>query len=112
MIFLKDYKVRYPGSHDQVEAMRNPITGVLMEAFTKMHNVLTKQKRDLNISFEINERITTLKETIESISKQSYSNYEHIVVIDKKDEKLDAIVEEYPRTKCIYEKEYSAGICQ
>lgn len=45
-----------------------------------------------------------LKEVVESISNQSYSNYEHIIVNSETNEEIHKIIQEFPHVRWISEK--------
>ncbi len=45
-----------------------------------------------------------LKEAVESISNQSYSNYEHIIVNSETNEEIHKIIQEFPHVRWILEK--------
>lgn len=48
-----------------------------------------------------------LKETIDSISNQSYSNHEHIIVYDEADDETRNMMQQFPHVRWVSEKEYN-----
>jgi len=55
------------------------------------------------ISTSLNTR-DFLKETIENLTEQSYSNLEHIVVYNEEDDEIRELKQQFPQVKWIYEK--------